>query len=47
MAVYGWEQWARSTDCWGIGNCDRDTYNGTRTQLLTDWPFTDNNQLVG
>jgi lysozyme len=31
----------------GIGNCDRDTYNGTRAQLLTDWPFTDNNQLVG
>jgi lysozyme len=30
----------------GIGNCDRDTYNGTREQLLADWPFTDNTRFA-
>src|SRR5262245_34266897 len=24
----------------GIGNCDRDTFNGTRQELLQQWPLT-------
>ena len=24
----------------GIGNCDRDTYNGTAADMLANWPFT-------
>jgi len=31
----------------GIGNCDRDTFNGTQAQLQQNWPFAAGQPFVG